>query len=181
MTNDGCLGIARIFTKSYKILLQDRFDTAKRLTTTIFSSCKSARSREMERVRRGTSELRPRNVKASRRPGRKSFLVIHPSTGTGQAKNVNYGSAVQPERPHAPPFPFHAESCKIWHRPSFFLFSFFFFQPLQPLSSCFFKWDKFSKYWSILRIAFSSIFINRGDNNNGVNLWCLKKYWILDK
>lgn len=48
-----------------------------------------------------TSELRPRNVKASRRPGRKSFLVIHPSTGTGQAKNVNYGSAVQPERPHA--------------------------------------------------------------------------------
>ena len=86
--------------------------------------------REMERVRRGTSELRPRNVKASRRPGRKTFLVIHPSTGTGQAKNVNYGSAVQPERPHAPPFPFHAESYKIWHRPSSFLFSFFFFANL---------------------------------------------------
>lgn len=124
----------------YKILLQDRFDTAKRLTTTIFSSCKSARSREMERVRRGTSELRPRNVKASRRPGRKTFLVIHPSTGTGQAKNVNYGSAVQPERPHAPPFPFHAESCKIWHRPSSFLF---FFPISEPLSTSFFKWENF--------------------------------------
>lgn len=134
----------------------------------------------MERVRRGTSELRPRNVKASRRPGRKTFLVIHPSTGTGQAKNVNYGSAVQPERPHAPPFPFHAESCKIWHRPSSFLF---FFQSLNLYQLAFssgkiFQISKYKNFKNRVLIDF---------NNRGIimiMMWICdvwkKKYWILD-
>lgn len=134
----------------------------------------------MERVRRGTSELRSRNVKASRRPGRKTFLVIHPSTGTGQAKNVNYGSAVQPERPHAPPFPFHAESCKIWHRPSSFLF-FFQFLNLYQLAFSNGKIFQISKYKNFKNRVLIDF------NNRGIimiMMWICdvwkKKYWILD-
>ena len=91
ITNDGSLLVATNLWQQLWCLnvgVDRRSGTID--TPATFPSC-NTQSRGMERAQAGTRNERvaSRNVKAtSRRPGRKTFLVIHPSSGTGQAKNA---------------------------------------------------------------------------------------------